>query len=139
MGSRTVEELIPHRGPMVLLDDVLEVNEARAVCRAIPRAGGCFVVEGELPSVALVEHMAQAAAVWAGHRALTRGGNVRRGAVIGVTEIFLKAAGVRVDQELTVVAARVMGDGDLGSFRCTVHHGDDLIAEGTLSVMTERE
>jgi len=57
-----IEDLLPHRGPMRLLDVVVAWRPDAVVCRAEVRADNPFLREGRLEAVAHMELLAQAAA-----------------------------------------------------------------------------
>ncbi|UPY37586.1 hypothetical protein [Sediminicoccus sp. KRV36] len=76
----TPAELLPHGGAMVLLDRILDWNDAQAVCgtRAHLAAGNPLRRGGILPAVCGIEIALQAAAV---HGAMRGGGAAQRGYV----------------------------------------------------------
>lgn len=57
-----VEQLLPHRDRMRLIDEVAEVNEAHAVTRSLVRETWPLFAEGDAEPTVLIELVAQTAA-----------------------------------------------------------------------------
>lgn len=55
-------ELVPHAGPMCLLERVLEWDESRICCLATVAEPHPLAIDGRLPAAALIEYAAQAMA-----------------------------------------------------------------------------
>lgn len=134
-----VAELVPHAAPMVLLDEVVEVASDRLIARAAVTAGRPFVEEQGLPALVTLEYMAQAVAAFAGLQGRAAGEAVRLGFLLGCRDLRLTCDYVPLGAELTVVSQRTWGDAQLGSFACTVRHGDTLVAEAVLNVAQPRD
>jgi predicted hotdog family 3-hydroxylacyl-ACP dehydratase len=64
-----IEQLIPQRPPMVLIDALEEADEQGGQSCFEVKEGGVFVVEGSFQEAGLLENMAQTAAAWSGMRA----------------------------------------------------------------------
>jgi predicted hotdog family 3-hydroxylacyl-ACP dehydratase len=69
MEIPAIEQLIPQRPPMVLVDALVEADEQGGLSIFDVRADGIFVAEGCLQEAGLLENMAQTAAAWSGMRA----------------------------------------------------------------------
>ena len=78
-----LEQLLPHRPPMLLLDAVERFDGAVLACRVTPRAGGPFVRGGFVPALVSVEYFAQAAAAYFGVVHHRSGGAMRMGVLLG--------------------------------------------------------
>lgn len=134
MALPPIASLLPHRPPMVLLDEALSLDGDRATCAAVVREGAVFVEAGELPAVVLIEHMAQAVAALAGHAARARGDGAAVGYVVGAREVNLHVAAARVGDRLRVEARRLAGNAHLGHYRGEVWREGELLADAELSV-----
>lgn len=108
-----IEAHIPHRGAMCLLDEVVEWDAKRIVCRALSHRDPAnpLRVAGMLPAACGIEYGAQAMAV---HGALlAAGGPLGRGLLASVRSVELRAA--RLDDvpgALEVSAERIGGEGE---------------------------
>jgi predicted hotdog family 3-hydroxylacyl-ACP dehydratase len=129
-----IEELVPHRRPMLLLDAVSSGDEARIECRVSLRDDSPFVEGGRVRSTLAIEYMAQCVAAWAGLQGHAAGEPVRIGYLIGAREITLAVDYFFVGDDLRIEATKVWGDLVLGHFACAVHRGDETLATGTLNV-----
>lgn len=70
----SIEELIPQRAPIQMVDVLVRASEDEAVCRYTVKEGNFFIEsDGRLSEVALVEHIAQSASAHAGWKAREAG------------------------------------------------------------------
>jgi 3-hydroxyacyl-[acyl-carrier-protein] dehydratase len=63
-----IQQYIPQRGPMVMIDDLVEVSDSHATTRLEIRKENIFVERGCLAEPGMVENIAQTAAVQAGYQ-----------------------------------------------------------------------
>jgi predicted hotdog family 3-hydroxylacyl-ACP dehydratase len=94
---------------------------------------GPFVRGGEAPSSVSVELIAQAAAALL---ALGDEGPPRRGHLLAVRALSLRAPTLRIDDVLSVRVRATLG-GELASVRGEVLRGDEVLADATLTVRLE--
>jgi len=129
-----VEELLPHKAPMVLLDRILSWDGATARCGLRVREGAPFVVDGKARAAVALEYMAQCVGVCTALRSLERGEPLRMGYLVGARTMTLAVDRFDVGDEL-VVAATEEADGDeLGLFACETERGGSVVVSATLSV-----
>jgi len=107
-----IEAHIPHRGAMCLLDEVIEWDARRIVCRAVSHRDPAnpMRVAGILPAACGIEYGAQAMAV---HGALldAHGAPLGRGFLASVRAVQLRAARLDdVEGPLSVTAERLSGE-----------------------------
>jgi len=129
-----LENLLPHRAPMILLDRVEDDAAESITCGVTLRDESAFVENGSVPAVVATEYMAQCVATFAGLSASRQGGAVRFGYIIGARLIALAVDAFHVGEELVVKARRVWGDDVLGTFECSVDSGERRVASATLTV-----
>jgi predicted hotdog family 3-hydroxylacyl-ACP dehydratase len=129
-----LRELVPHRPPMLLLDEVVAWNGGRAECLVVLRDDSPFVEAGRVSAMLAVEYMAQCVAACAGLQGHSRGEAVRVGYLVGAREITLPSEPFRVGDVLRIFAQHVWGDDALGNFRCSVERGGEVVAQATLNV-----
>ncbi len=120
-------ELVPHGLPMRVVEELVEWEPGRAVCRMTVADGMPFVCDGRLASVVTLEYIAQAIAACLGHEAYVGGEGVRVGMLIGVRKMELLQPWIDVGAELRISVERVRGNEDVSTFRGDVHVGDTLI------------
>ena len=126
-------ELVAHRAPMLLLDEVVGWDGASVECLAIVRDDSPFVEAGRVRGVLAVEYMAQAMAAYAGLQGRDRGQPPSVGYWVGGSDIQISVDHFLVGDVLHVHATRVSGDDALARFECTVERDGGEVARGTLT------
>ena len=70
----SIEDLIPQRAPIQMVDVLVRASEDEAVCQYTVKDGNFFIEsDGRLSEVALIEHIAQSASAHAGWKARETG------------------------------------------------------------------
>ena len=139
-GRREIEEILPHREPFLLLDEVLELEPGRrVVARREVRAedpwfAGHFPGRPVMPGVLIVEAMAQAGAVAVLWQDENRG---RIAFFAGIDDCRFKRV-VEPGDTLTLTCEIETVRGPVGRGKATAHVGDELAARGTLTFAVER-
>ncbi len=129
-----VTAVLPHRAPMLLLDEVTSWEGKSIACQVVLRDDSPFVEAGRAPAALAIEYMAQCIAAYVGLRGYARGEPVQIGYLIGARDVTLPADDFRVGDVLHVTASHVWGDEALGSFACAIERGAREVARGTLNV-----
>ncbi|MEO8550676.1 MAG: hypothetical protein ABI678_11905, partial [Kofleriaceae bacterium] len=101
-----LERYLPHRPPMLLLDELVELGETRAVCRARIKPDCVFATAGVVHPAALIEFMAQCCATLIGAGA----GEPRPGMIVSCREIDFFVDELRIGDQLELVANRLGGE-----------------------------
>jgi predicted hotdog family 3-hydroxylacyl-ACP dehydratase len=131
-----VEELLPHRGSMLLIDEVLSHEPDSIV------TGATVSPEG-MPAWMGLELMAQAAAACAGMEA-RRGGRIGqtqpRGGMLVGCRAYRATSPSLPGGVLHVAARRTATDEGFSIFDCSVSTaGGDTLATGKIQVLLEQE
>ena len=137
-GFPDVVELLPHRPPMVLVEELLEVDEDRAVARCRCRIGmdSPLLQGGRIPLMLMIEMLAQSAACLKGYIELKRGLPIRPAYLVRIDDLDLvrmPAPGEAVEVE--TVEQRGLGDYFVYEARATM--GGERAAEGSLRFVVE--
>jgi predicted hotdog family 3-hydroxylacyl-ACP dehydratase len=127
-----LETYLPHRPPMLLIDELVELGDTRAVCRAQIKPDCVFAIAGVVHPAALIEFMAQACATLIGPRAGADG--PRPGVIVSCRQIDFFSDELRIGDQLELVADRLAGETVLATFECKVTRGGELVAAMQLSV-----
>ena len=89
-----IRTLVPHAGPMLLLDRIVSVD-AESVCAEVRiRKDSLFCVDGGVGAWVGLEYIAQAIAVYAGFRAALRGEAVKVGFLLGTQTLRMRSPNV---------------------------------------------
>lgn len=135
LGRREIEEILPHRDPFLLLDEVTELEPgARAVARKVVREdewylAGHFPGRPIMPGVLMVEAMAQTGAVAVLSDEANRGKLALFAGIDGVR--FKRIVEPGDELELTCELERMRGPVGRGKATATV--GGELAVRGTLT------
>jgi 3-hydroxyacyl-[acyl-carrier-protein] dehydratase len=139
-GRQEIEEILPHREPFLLLDEVLELEPGcRVVARREVRSedpwfAGHFPGRPVMPGVLIVEAMAQAGAVAVLWQEENRG---KIAFFAGIDDCRFKRV-VEPGDTLTLTCEIDIVRGPIGRGKATAHVGDELAARGTLTFAVER-
>jgi predicted hotdog family 3-hydroxylacyl-ACP dehydratase len=130
-----VAQLIPHGEPMVLLDEVIDSTADRLTAIVTIRPDTRFVqADRGVPAHFAIEYMAQACGAFAGLETHRLGRPVRIGFLLGTRRFQAFASWLRVGWRLTVTAALVFREGQMGVFDCRVCHDATEIAAAQITV-----
>jgi len=141
-SKRDITALVPHQGPMCLLDEVVHYDERVIACRATSHrsAGNPLRHEGRLPALAGIEYAAQALAA---HCALVGGGTDLRadhGVLAGVRAIAVRVDRLDdIDEALDVRAERLIADGPRLLYSFVVQAGGRELLSGRVAVVLREE
>ena len=137
-----VEELVPHRGGMSLVRDVVEHGPDYTICAVDPAGSDLFrQADGSIPAWLSLEYMAQCIAAHGGLDARGRGDPPAVGFFVGTRRIVLHADRFLPGEVLRVRAEKLRRSGGLLSFACSVVRDTDgaVLAEGHLNVFLPKE
>jgi 3-hydroxyacyl-[acyl-carrier-protein] dehydratase len=139
-GRDVIEQILPHRDPFLLLDEVVElVPGERVVARYAVRADawwfpGHFPERPVMPGVLIVEAMAQTGAVAVLVEEQNRG---KIAFFAGIDDCRFKRV-VEPGDVLTLTCEIDQIRGPIGRGKATAHVGDALATRGTLTFAVER-
>jgi len=130
-----VVDYLPHRPPMLLIDDIVEWSEHQAVCRATIHPDCVFAIDGAVHPAAMIEFVAQVCAIYVGVRSARSGAPQQVGFLMACREAAFDVDRFAVGDELTITATKVFGQKQLAAFTGTVARGGALCATVQLSVI----
>ena len=140
LGRAEIEQILPHREPFLLIDEVLELEPGqRVVARREVRAddpwfAGHFPSRPVMPGVLIVEAMAQTGAVAVLAEEENRG---KIAFFAGIDDCRFKRI-VEPGDVLTLTCEIDQVRGPIGRGKATAHVGDELAARATLTFAVER-
>ncbi|SRR5581483_1221518 len=140
LGREWIEQILPHRAPFLLIDEVLELEPGRRVVaqRAVRPDDwwfpGHFPGRPVMPGVLIVEAMAQTGAVAVLVEEENRG---RIAFFAGIDDCRFKRV-VEPGDVLRLTCEIDHVRGPVGRGRATAHVGDQLAARGLLTFAVER-
>lgn len=134
-----ISALLPHTGPMCLLDTLLSYSnehiEVALTVRDQPPFGNGL---GSVPAYVGIEYMAQAIAAFAGLETYQQGQPPQIGLLIGSRKVSSRVAEFADGSPLRVLAQLVLrDDGNLCVFRCQIYN-DSQVELGNAEVKAYR-
>jgi predicted hotdog family 3-hydroxylacyl-ACP dehydratase len=131
--------LLPHRDPMLLAGDLVEVRPGFArVGAAIGPDNPFLDARGALDPLATVELTAQTIAALRGYEAVSRGEPVHIGYLVGIKDFAIEAP-VRAGDALEAEVRQEFAMDQAALMTAEVRRGAQRIAAGTLKIWEERE
>ena len=114
----TPREYLPHEPPMVLIDEVIYVDDNKAVTRCYVNRNGVlspFLNEnGDLPAFFALEIFAQSVGVWNGYMQKESKNKIKIGMLLGTRNFKIKS--FKIGTEITTIVQQNMSDGTLANF-----------------------
>lgn len=132
-----IAELVPHAGPALLLDAVLEHADGHIRARArVSAASRYFVPDRGLPGWVGLELMSQAIAAYAGLKARHEQRPPRAGMLLGTRRYETRASYFPEGAELEIECIRDFGaDSGVAACACTIRSGGEMLAEATIIIV----
>ena len=116
----TPREYLPHEPPMVLIDEVVYVDDNKAVTKCYVNHEGVlspFLNEdGNLPAFFALEIFAQSVGVWNGFNQQGTGNKTKMGMVLGARDLKVKEPFFKAGSVLNIEVYKNMSDGTLANF-----------------------
>jgi predicted hotdog family 3-hydroxylacyl-ACP dehydratase len=135
-----IHTLVPHSGPMVLLDRVISADEESLCGEVRIRSESVFCVGGSVGAWIGLEYMAQAIGAYAGYTAWLRGEPVRLGYFLGTRRYECSRPVFEVGTLLRVHIKKILqDDSGLGSFECRISDETGEVASANLAVFQPAE
>lgn len=135
MEMPDIRSLVPHSGPMLLLDRVLSVDIDSLCAEVTIRRDSLFCGAQGVGTWVGIEYMAQAIAAHAGYKELLRGEPVKIGFLLGSRRYECIRASFAIGSVLRVeVRCLLLANNGLGSFECRIDDKEGVAATATVSV-----
>lgn len=134
MKGPDLQALMPHRPPMLLLDELVSFDDESALCAVTVRPDSIFAEGGRVPAWLALEYCAQCVAVFAGLRARATGEPPRLGLLVAARDLTLETDWFDSGDVLQVGARLIYGESRIGRFDCEVRRAGIPVATASLSV-----
>lgn len=127
---------MPHRGPMLFLDEVVDVGSNTARTRTRLREGFILAKDGKVSPLVAIELFAQAAAAFMASKTATTDRPTVQGALLGSRSLDTLVDAFEVGDELVAEVEQVFGAGALAQFKCALFRAEAKVAEGHINVVS---
>ena len=135
----TAEELLPHSGRMVLIDDAIDAGDDWVRAGVRIAEDSLFYQPGKgVPSWIGIEYMAQTIALFSGVQAKRAGQDVRVGFLLGTRKYQAAQDYFRLGSYLEVFASEEWNDGQMAIFDCHIEN-EGRLATARLNVFQPRD
>ena len=133
----SIDMLIPHKPPMMLINAVVGEIEEGLIATARPDSKAWYANEdGSMPAWIGIELMAQAIAAWAGLQAYKAGMPPRKGFLIGTREYTSTCSSFTAGNTLFIEVRKVFSDPQgLAAFNCLIRNDSTMFAEAVVKVI----
>lgn len=129
-----LEDVLPHRGPSLLLHEIASWDDGTVVARVHVADGVAYWTDEGVPSFVGLEYMAQACGAWAGCQAKRRGEPARIGFLLGSRDYEATVPYFKRGEVLTITARLEFQDGKVGSFNCAIESSGRAYATARITV-----
>ena len=136
-----ISEVLPHTGPMLLLDELLDFGEEHVSCglRIRPDSQFCDGLYG-VPGWVGIEYMAQTMCAFSGVEEVRAGLKPTIGLLLGSRRYQSEVDWFALGAELVIRAQLQLRDeNNLVAFQCTIHHGPRQIARGDVKAYRPKD
>jgi len=133
----TLEELLPHSGPMILIDEVLDAGEGWVTAAVRVGEDSLFYQSGlGVPAWVGIEYMAQTVALYAGICTKQAGTDIRLAFLLGARRYRAVTAYFPLGSLLKISGHEEWRDGNMAVFDCQIcyHESNQQLAEARLNV-----
>ena len=137
-----IEETVPHRPPMILIDEIVGREPGRITCAVTVRPDELFFRPGRgLPVHVALEWMAQACAAYGGADARDAGDMPRIGFLLGTRDFRATRSWLSEGGRFEIAAVLDFHDDELASFSCELRDAGDgeSVARASLTVFHPRD
>ncbi len=129
-----IEDLLPHRAPLLLLDRGVAFTPLRFIAEVTPGSAHPLAGEHGVPAHVGLELMAQTCGAHTGARAQATGEPVRMGVLLGTRRYQAFTDWFAFGQRLTITVQVALLEPPMGVYDCIIQQGDVTLAEASLSV-----
>jgi predicted hotdog family 3-hydroxylacyl-ACP dehydratase len=136
-----IEDLLPHRGTMLLLELVAAFTDDALTAHARVDGTAWYAdANGGMPAWLGIELMAQAIAAHVGLMTMRTGKPMRPGVLLGSQRYSMQAPSFARDARLRIdIRELLRGEEGHGAYECVIHHDDAQVAEAVIKVFQPRD
>jgi predicted hotdog family 3-hydroxylacyl-ACP dehydratase len=117
-----IEQLLPHRSPMILIDRLVWTNGVETICEVTIGPHSMFIQAVGVPAFVGIEYMAQTVAAHGGYQSFLEGQPMVVGLLLGTRRLETPCQFFELGQTLRIAATHIWGQHELMRFRCAITH-----------------
>jgi predicted hotdog family 3-hydroxylacyl-ACP dehydratase len=140
-SNLTIAAVLPHAGPLLLLDELRDHGPGHVTCGVTIGAGTMFCdgMNG-VPAWVGIEYMAQACCAFSGIEEVRASGKPSIGLLLGSRRYQSEAGFFPLGATLLIRAdLQLRDESDLVAFDCTIHEGGRVLARGDVKAYRPKD
>jgi predicted hotdog family 3-hydroxylacyl-ACP dehydratase len=135
-----IEELIPQRSPIMMVDELLKVEGDECTCQLTVREDNYFIEsDGQMAEPGVIEHIAQSASAFAGYKAVSEGATEPPVGYIGEVKNFRIYRRPQIGDVLRTVIAMGATMAGVTIISGTTYCQDECIAETQMKIFVRED
>jgi predicted hotdog family 3-hydroxylacyl-ACP dehydratase len=135
MRMLNIEDYIPHREPILIISEVIEINEEFAITGAVVKSSWPLFDGEGVNSLVIIEAIAQTAALVEGYKKKKQGKAGVKGWLVGIKSAEFKQASLPVDTRVVITVKSLYSFDNYGVIEGTVKCGNDVVAVAVLQAL----
>jgi predicted hotdog family 3-hydroxylacyl-ACP dehydratase len=141
-NSYPIEDVVPHKHPMILIDELVAYNDLIAQCSLTIRSDSNFYndTKKSVPSYVSIEYMAQSIAAFANANEKDQGGEVAIGFLVSSRKLKVFVSELTLGMQLMVTVEQLYAEeSGLSAFDCFMEHDGERIAEAKINIFQPQD
>ena len=130
-----IEDLIPHREPIRIISEVMEIKEESAITGAVVKSSWHLFDGDSVSSLILIEAIAQTAALVEGYKKKMQGKAGVKGWLVGIKSAEFKHSRIPVNTRVVISVKSLYSFDNYGVIEGTVKCGNDVLAVAVLQAL----
>jgi predicted hotdog family 3-hydroxylacyl-ACP dehydratase len=135
MPMLNIEDYIPHREPIRIISEVIEIAEESAITGAVVKSSWPLYDGNGVNSLVLIEAIAQTAALVEGYKKKKQGKAGVKGWLVGIKSAEFKKNVLPLDTRVIIKVKSLYSFDNYGVIEGTVKCGDDVLAVAVLQAL----
>ena len=130
-----IEDLIPHREPIRIISEVIEIKDESAITAATVNSSWPLFDRDGVNSLVLIEAIAQTAALVEGYKNKKKGKAGVKGWLVGIKSAEFKQEMIPVNTRLIIDVKSLYSFDNYGVIEGIVKSGDDVLVAAVLQAL----
>ncbi|MBQ4833468.1 3-hydroxylacyl-ACP dehydratase [Pseudoalteromonas sp. MMG010] len=137
MNTHTIESILPHTRPMILIDELIRYDDSSARCGVTITKHSNFYDQHtqSVPSHVGIEYMAQTIAAYANANQIDNGDDVAIGFLVSSRKYKMHTSKFKLDCTLTIDVEKLYSEPNgLSAFECIIKNDESVVVEAKINV-----
>ncbi|PKI14353.1 3-hydroxylacyl-ACP dehydratase [Colwellia sp. 12G3] len=141
-NSYPIEAVVPHKHPMILIDELVAYSDLIAQCSLKITSKSNFYNDStqSVPSYVAIEYMAQSIAAFANANEKDQGGKVAIGFLVSSRKLKVFVSEFTLGMQLIVSIEQLYAEeSGLSAFDCFIEHDGKRVAEAKINIFQPQD